>query len=221
MNWYQKYASSNICFFVDLDETLIISVSKVSYLPTAPPEIAHDFRKSIQWRKSLTPEDLDREAKSNGFELIHFEYPDGDDYRYVKAHPMADRFLAELNKISNGQVYLCTSSHELYAKKIVEHFGFAKHLRGIFHRKDINERSVPATCENFILIDDLGPTTAGIARKMQFLGKHLEQEYYSDPDEHEKAVTELFGPHFTQVERFDGKDSDSLQNALNQIRKKI
>ena len=155
MSWYKKMAlSKNICFFVDLDETLVSSENFSTIV------MSNSYGKKYS--------DLLIEQKKNilddqGYKIVCDE--ETNNPLVSKLRPFAKEFLSFLSNL--GKVYLCTSAQQDYADGDLKAFGLDSYFTEKYYRHNINGFSIKP-CDNFFLIDDLD--FVDLNKKFQFLG---------------------------------------------------
>lgn len=211
MSWYKKSQAIDVCFYVDMDNTLLFSTTNISGI------------------RGITDEEL--ESDSNiVFEKRGFKkgLEVGGTAYWSKIRPGAIEFLSALKGI--GKVYLCTSATNDYADAALRVLGIDGFFDGKYYRNNVYQDVVQNSCARFFLIDDLPFNTSGISQKMRFLGSGMnpEDQPWGDEDEmkeYEKKKARYeseYGPKHIQVKFFRGDDGDSdLSRVLSEIKKSL
>lgn len=208
---FEKLAQDNLCFFVDMDETLLFSF----------PIVAEQMEK-MQAEASKNPNV--KIVDWGGAGEIYGSSPNV--YGCIK-RPHADEFLTELNNL--GQVSLATASPPPYAHAMLEAQDLKKYFNKIYTGADLT--GVPKeNCKNFFLIDNAPITADIIASKMQMLGVSSvlpEEASVYDWSEDEKnkfldnADSEM-SKHLIPVADFNGQPGDNgLIEALQSIKQSL
>jgi len=207
MSWYTKAEnlkmnkSKNLCFFVDMDETLLSSEGLVSVL------IANYFGGKIA---DLSSEQRINIMEDNGYEIILDE--ETTNPIVSKLRPYAKEFLSYLSGL--GNIYLCTNATQDYADAALNHFGLSSFFKGKYYRNEIKSLRIKP-CDNYFLIDDL--PFDQLQGKFQFLGVPTPKWRGINNEEYEKEVeiiNQQYGPRHIKVRPYYGENNDTELNSV-------
>lgn len=206
---FEKLAQG-VCFFVDMDETLLFS------FPIGP-----DKARALQQESLQNPD------------LKVVEWGGGDMYSSTAKvygclkRPHADEFLTQLNQL--GQVSLATASPPPYAHAMLEAHDLKKHFNKIYTGADLT--GVPKeSCDNFFLIDNAPITAEIIASKMQMLGVPTQLPEDADVYDWSQEEKDAFlqkaddemSKHLIAVPDYFGQPSDNaLIDVLQNIKQSL